>query len=486
MKTIKQTLLGFALSVFSVTAVAQCPTAVSLTVTSNQNNGNLNVTQLFNVTTNSTTAIYNYYSLYGSSNNYFANSFGANGIGSFNNLPTGSYSLCINDSVYCAGFSSTLNDCIAITITNTLTTAPCNASFTSYTDSNCVTHFSNTSTGINTHPVFMIAGNTYTYMPVNVSLANGNYTGTLYNYNNSGNTLCDSTTQSLTIACNGGGTITPTPCSASFTYYTDSLCSTYLLNTSTGSSINSYWLVDGNYYSGYNQTLQLTNGMHNVSLYNYSNGFFCDSTIQIINVACNSGTVNPSNCQANSSFLIFADTTNSGNYFAYNMSSGTGTTSYLWNFGDGSTSTQQYPFHQYVTPGHYIVCLTVTATNGTTTCTDSYCDSSSVQRVATGFLMRQINVIPQGITGVKENTLINGLKTYPNPLTDVLTIEVELTNNTTDLAFTIVDALGKVILKNNLKDSKTTINTSDLEKGFYFLSISTQDGKLIKTSKLVK
>jgi len=43
MKTIKQTLLGFALSVISITAVAQCPTAVSLTVTSNPSNGNLTV-----------------------------------------------------------------------------------------------------------------------------------------------------------------------------------------------------------------------------------------------------------------------------------------------------------------------------------------------------------------------------------------------------------------------------------------------------------
>ena len=569
MKTIKQTLLGFALSVISITAVAQCPTAVSLTVTSNPSNGNLTVTQLFNAPTNTTSSMYNIYYLYGSSTSYYANSFGANGIGSFTNIPTGTYSLCINDSVYCGGFYSHLYDCIAITITNTVAPSPCNVSFTYYTDSMCITHFVNSTTGTNlsydwyingtnystidpsiglpngsfgatlvsysnglvcdsmyqnvsvacnggstvtptpcmahfqtytdslcnTHFVnistgsnlsynWYINGVNYTSSNPIVSLANGTYSVMLFNYSNG--SLCDSINSYITVSCNGGGTITPTPCSASFTSYTDSLCSTYLSNTSTGSSINSYWLVDGNYYSGYNQTLQLANGMHNVSLYNYSNGSFCDSTIQIINVACNSGTVNPSSCQANSSFLIFADSINSGNYFAYNMSSGTGTTSYLWNFGDGSTSTLQYPFHQYVTPGHYIVCLTVTATNGTTTCTDSYCDSSSVQRVAAGFLMHQINVIPQGITGVKENTLINGLKTYPNPLTDVLTIEVELTNNTTELAYTIVDALGKVILKNNLKDSKTTINTSDLEKGFYFLSISTQDGKVIKTSKLVK
>jgi len=315
----------------------------------------------------------------------------------------------------------------------------------------------------------------------------GTYTTTLFIYSATNSiTPCSSSTQIINVTCNGGGTLTPTNCSASFSSYTDSLCNTYFTNTSSGSNLNSYWTINGNYYSGYDQMLQLPNGSYNVSLFNYSGGTFCDSTTQMITVACNGGTVNPAGCQANSSFLIFADSINSGNYFAYNMSSGTGTTSYLWSFGDGSTSTQQYPFHQYAAPGHYIVCLTVTATNGTTTCTDSYCDSSSVQRVAAGFLMHQINVIPQGTAGVKENTLINRLKTYPNPLTDVLTVEVELTNNTTDLEYSIIDALGKVILKNNLEDSKTTINTSGLDKGFYFLSISTQDGKVIKTSKLVK
>lgn len=486
MKTIKQTLLGLALSVVSMSAVAQCPTSMSVSLVSNTSNGVLTVSQLFNAPTSTTSSMYNVYSLYGSSTSYYANSSGANGIGTFNNIPSGTYSLCVSDSLYCGGLFSNLYDCTTVTITNTLVAPPssCNASFSYYMDSACATHFINMSTGSSLSYNWFINGINYSTSDPIVSLPNGSYPIILVNY--SSGSFCDSVSQLINITCSNGGTVTPSTCNASFSSFTDSLCNTYFTNTSAGSNINSYWTINGNYYSGYDQILQLPNGSYNVSLFNYSGGTFCDSTSQWVNVACNSGTLNPAGCQANSSFLIFSDSTNSGNYFAYNMSSGTGTTSYLWSFGDGSTSTQQYPFHQYATPGHYIVCLTVTATNGTTTCTDSYCDSSSVQRIAAGFLMHQINVIPQGITGVKENTLISGLKTYPNPLTDVLTIEVELTNNTTDLAYTVIDALGKVILKNILKDSKTTINTSDLEKGFYFLSISTQDGKVIKTSKLVK
>ncbi|MEM7037593.1 MAG: PKD domain-containing protein, partial [Bacteroidota bacterium] len=42
---------------------------------------------------------------------------------------------------------------------------------------------------------------------------------------------------------------------------------------------------------------------------------------------------------------------------------------WLWDFGDGNTSTQQNPFHTYGTPGTYQVCLTTTGACGT----DSVC-----------------------------------------------------------------------------------------------------------------
>ncbi len=486
MKTIKLILLGFTLCVLSISAVAQCPTSMSVTVVSNTSNGVLTVSQLFNVPTSTTSAIHNAYSLYGSSSSYYANSNGANGIGTFNNIPSGTYTLCVNDSIYCGGLISNLYDCTTVIITNTVVAPPssCSASFSYYLDSTCATHFLNTSTGSNLSYNWFINGVNYSASNPIVNLSNGSYMIILANY--SSGSFCDSVSQLVTITCNGSGTATPLPCSASFSSSTDSLCNTYFTNTSSGSNINSYWSINGSYYSGYNQMLQLPNGSYNVSLFNYSGGSFCDSTSQWVTIACNSGTINPAPCQANSSFLIFADSTNSGNYFAYNMSTGTGTTSYLWNFGDGSTSTQQYPFHQYVTPGHYIVCLTVTATNGTTTCTDSYCDSSSVQRIASGFLMHQINVIPQITNGVKENTLANGIITYPNPIVDELTIEIELSSSIVNYNYTLTDALGKVVMKNNIKDSKTVINTSDLEKGFYFLSISSDDIKIKKTSKLVK
>jgi len=42
-------------------------------------------------------------------------------------------------------------------------------------------------------------------------------------------------------------------------------------------------------------------------------------------------------------------------------------TSWLWDFGDGGTSTDQNPSHQYTTPGDYTVSLTATNPNGSHT-----------------------------------------------------------------------------------------------------------------------
>lgn len=46
---------------------------------------------------------------------------------------------------------------------------------------------------------------------------------------------------------------------------------------------------------------------------------------------------------------------------------------WLWDFGDGTTSNQQYPQHQYANPGTYTVCLSVG--DFFNTCGDTYCET---------------------------------------------------------------------------------------------------------------
>jgi uncharacterized repeat protein (TIGR01451 family) len=60
------------------------------------------------------------------------------------------------------------------------------------------------------------------------------------------------------------------------------------------------------------------------------------------------------------------------------VASGYTTTSWSWNFGDGSTSTQQNPTKNYTAPGTYNVCLKIVSLN---TATQSYCLDSICKSV---------------------------------------------------------------------------------------------------------
>jgi PKD repeat protein len=68
-----------------------------------------------------------------------------------------------------------------------------------------------------------------------------------------------------------------------------------------------------------------------------------------------------------------------GNNFQFTMSTVVGGSSYAWDFGDGSVSTQQNPAHVYAATGIYNVKAKVTNTNG---CKDSTTRSVTVVSVA--------------------------------------------------------------------------------------------------------
>jgi hypothetical protein len=65
---------------------------------------------------------------------------------------------------------------------------------------------------------------------------------------------------------------------------------------------------------------------------------------------------------------------------------------------------------------------------------------------------------------------IIGLNLYPNPASSVLNISVSNTLN--NQPYKIIDTLGKVILKGNLKEGANSINVAHLSKGIYYLKVS--------------
>ncbi|WP_165836281.1 PKD domain-containing protein [Taibaiella soli] len=134
--------------------------------------------------------------------------------------------------------------------------------------------------------------------------------------------------------------------------------------------------------------------------------------------------------------------------FSYGGS--TGVDSVRWNFGDGSSSTQQSPTHQYAASGTYTACLTVYNSCGHTDTCRQVQVSTSVNNI---------------------NTLANVL-VYPNPVQDQLTIETPINYHA---AIMTID--GREVAQQQVVAPRTVINTSNLSAGIYLLQLTDANGQ---------
>jgi len=162
------------------------------------------------------------------------------------------------------------------------------------------------------------------------------------------------------------GTASPT-CNANFTKTVSGNTATFT-NSSTSSSgiITNYsWSFgDGSNSTATNPThIYAAGGTYNVCLTMVDSSSGCsDQTCKNVTIA------GAATCSAQFGVI---DTGNS--VYFYPLNGTPNTLTFLWNFGDGTTSTTYQPYHTYSQAGTYIACLTVT--NLLNTCTDTYCDS---------------------------------------------------------------------------------------------------------------
>ena len=119
---------------------------------------------------------------------------------------------------------------------------------------------------------------------------------------------------------------------------------------------------------------------------------------------------------------------------------------YLWDFGDGITSTQQDPSHEYSAVGTYIVSLSVTDLCGV------------------DFMVDTIEILSLSINdSEKEN---NEITVMPNPTTGRLLVSSqgeEIGN------LLLYDITGKQIDEWEVNTNEQELNLSRLPKGVYFL-----------------
>lgn len=166
-------------------------------------------------------------------------------------------------------------------------------------------------------------------------------------------------------------------CQANFLYYTDSINSGtvyfYDQSTPTGQITSWQWNFGDGTTSNLQNPVHYYNaiGTYNVCLTITAWGGACTS-VYCDNIIVSGGSVN---CDAD--FSAFVDSTQNYTVYFTDLSTPFGLIdSWYWDFGDGNTSTQQYPIHTYSNAGTYNVCLTITADSGS--CTSTECASITI------------------------------------------------------------------------------------------------------------
>ncbi|HMZ88140.1 MAG TPA: PKD domain-containing protein, partial [Chitinophagales bacterium] len=179
-------------------------------------------------------------------------------------------------------------------------------------------------------------------------------------------------------------------------------------------------------------------------------------------------------------FTLFPDATPHV-WKAVNMAVGSDPMSYVWEWGDGTSSTEPYPSHTYADSGYYDICLTITDGLG---CTSTYCDSSTyIYRMSDELAMVTINVWEE--LPVETETITADFSVTPNPFSDQITIEIpSAVSSSPNAEISIFDLAGNILLTQIISAPQTTINTSQLPTGIYVLSY--HNGLEFGTAKLVK
>jgi hypothetical protein len=161
--------------------------------------------------------------------------------------------------------------------------------------------------------------------------------------------------------------------------------------------------------------------------------------------------------------------------------------SVLWDFGDGNTSTDLFPVHEYATEGPFELCLTVVLTDNVgVTCTATFCtwiDGSMIGSglVSSGF---SINVVdPAGALSVGDTDASKGIALWPNPASDVLNIAVN-TFGGGAISVRVFDVSGKLIHGENTSvspdKSQFLMDINAFEPGIYILELTSDKGRYVE------
>lgn len=354
------------------------------------------------------------------------------------------------------------NDTYCDSVTVLASGATCNVNYINSYDSLGTTYFNASITGNVTNYLWDFGdGSTSTlFNPFHSFATGGNYIVCL--------TASTPSTSCNAIYCD---TFFVSNCSAIITYTNDSVGNgiSFFANASGTADTYLWNFGDGTTSSLANpHHVYNANGQFNISL-TVSSSSDSNCTYTTYNYVMMNGL-----CDAN--FFVVQDSVNLSNFWILNYSTNNSNTTFLWTFGDGDSSSLQYPTHTYLTTGAYNLCVTVSDNNA---CSDTHCAQINALRSASGTSITVIDPATVGINELMEHK--TNLKLFPNPSKETFNMELPKQQHFT---VSVVDITGRKMYENKNATGILTVDCTSFSSGVYFVKAVNESTVL--TGKLIK
>ncbi|MGZ3864555.1 MAG: T9SS type A sorting domain-containing protein [Bacteroidia bacterium] len=371
------------------------------------------------------------------------------------------------------------HDTQVITVTNS---QACVVDFTYTLSANGQVDFTNISIGNSSYNWSFGDGNNSSVASPSHVYYNGTYHVNMWADTSNG--ACGGSKDTTITVTNGQN---PPTCNASFTYTLLAGGVVDFTNTSSTSVPNAVyaWNFGDGQYSNLNNpsNTYVYNGTYGVTLTiqdTLGNNVCSSYQVVAINSASGGG------CHDSAYFYMVPDSNAVGVWYAYlSTSNGNYPNNAVWYWGDGTSSTGLYPTHSYSSAGWYTICV-----EAYFACGDSsyFCQSDSLYRSANSMI--DVHVVNPSSVGIKNvSNKMAGVKLYPNPFNESLTLELNSTNSTS-FTYTMSDVYGKQIMNEKVStlvgENKVQINTGNISSGVYFVTVVDNTTKKAQTIKVVK
>ncbi len=130
--------------------------------------------------------------------------------------------------------------------------------------------------------------------------------------------------------------------------------------------------------------------------------------------------------------------------------------SYIWNFGDGTLSSEVSPEHSYNASGTYSIILKTMYS-----CT----------------IKLDTFIVSVILTDVPSTVHFSGIKLYPTIVNNDLTVVL---NHITKLSWKIFNVNGQILKKGQYAEKILTLNVAELVNGMYYIELNTNRETVVK------